>query len=117
MTLSEIIWEKINEVRNSKAQWSPEYLSEVLVDMSVLHASLTEKVAEFENAYYKVLDLAMQKEEKLSVARAEISAKAGEEYLTYKKAFNLEKSLVECIRSIKKFIKVRGEEKEVSYNQ
>ena len=115
-TITETIWESINEIEKKKENYDPAYLSEKLVDLSALYANLTQHIAELESQYFKVLNMAMEKDEKISSARAKIMANAGDEYLKFRKAQMLEKALIEEIRSIKLYIRVRQNEFEGSRN-
>jgi hypothetical protein len=113
-TISELVWEQINEIHIQKEKWDASYLSEKLVILSTLYANLSKHIADLENAYHKLLYVIAQEEEKIT--RAEIKAKAGDEYYRLRQAQLLEKSLIEEIRSIKKYIKVREHEAESAYN-
>ena len=114
MTISELIWAEINEIRNQKDNWDACYLSEKLISLTSLHASLTQHIAEMENAYHKLLQLTLESHTDIKFNRAESLCKASDEYLKYKKAVNLEKSLIEEIRAIKKYISIREREQQIS---
>lgn len=108
--ITELVWESINEIEAKKDNYDPAYLSEKLVDLSALYANLTQHIADLESQYFKVLNMAMEKDDKISAARAKVMANAGDEYLKFRKAQMLEKSLIEEIRSIKIYIKIRQNE-------
>lgn len=112
--ISDLIWNEINEIHEQKEKWDAGFLSEKLVIISTLYANLTKHIADLENAYHKLLYATMQGEEKIT--RAEITAKAGDEYYRLRKAQLLEKALIEEIRSIKKYIRVKEQEFEASTN-
>lgn len=113
-TISEMIWEKINEIGLNKAEYDPYKLSEDLIYLSALYGNLTQHIAEMESGYHKLLQLTLETHPDIKFNRAESICKASEEYLKYRKALALEKSLVESIRSIKKFIKLREQEQQQS---
>ena len=115
-TITETIWESINEIEAKKENYNPAYLSEKLIDISALYANLTQHIAELENQYFKVLNMAMEKEDKMSSVKAKIMANAGDEYLKFRKAQMLEKALIEEIRSIKIYIRIRQNEFSASSN-
>jgi len=109
-TISEMIFEVINEIRGNKEKWDGFYLSEKLVELTMLHSSLSSKIAEFQVAYNRLLDMALIEHPDWSAKRAEISAKAGDEFELLIKSIHLEKSLIEEIRSLKTYIKIRERE-------
>jgi len=113
-SISQLIWDEINDIHASKEKWDASYLTEKLVILSTLYANLTKHIADLENAYNKLFYIIIQEEEK--VTRAEIKAKAGDEYHRLRKAQMLEKALIEEIRSIKKYVKVKEHESETAYN-
>jgi len=116
MTISEEIFKILNEIRGFKDLLDMNTASDKLNDLSVWHASLTSHIAKKQNDYNKKLDNLLEENPKWSVRRAEIKAKAGEEYFELDKAIKLEKSLIEGIRSLKIWIKVRTSESETAYN-
>ena len=122
-TIREKIWAELNEINKQKENFDPVTLAEKLIVLSTLYGNLTSHIAEKENAYYKILDLSLgrvvQTEkgvQNVPFNRAEISAKAGNEYLELREAQALEKSLIETIRGIKKYIQIKSNEMESSKN-
>jgi hypothetical protein len=115
-TISDLIYAEINLINQTKEKWDAGYLSERLLSLSILYSNLTLHIAEMESAYYGVLRLALDKEDKISVSKAEIYARSGEEYAQLRKAQNLEKAVIETIRSLKKYIRVKEQEREASVN-
>jgi len=115
-TITEKIFAELEEIHKAKDNLDPSSLAERLVILSTYYANLTSHLADLESQYYKTLDLAMESEEKMTAAKAKIKAQAGEEYRKYLQAKNLALSLVEQIRSIKVFIRVKQGEWEASKN-
>jgi len=116
MTISELIWSEIDNINSQKDSWDAGYLAEKLIILSSYHANLTSHLAEMENRYHKALQLALESYPNLPYNKLESKVKAGDEYLKYKKAVNLEKSVVELTRSLKKFINIKTNEQYTSSN-
>ena len=115
-TITEKIFAELDEIHKMKDNIEPSVLAEKLVILSTYYAHLTAHLAELERQYYKTLDLAFESEEKMTAAKAKIKAQAGDEYRKYLQAKNLALALVEQIRSIKIFIRVKQGDYEVSKN-
>lgn len=112
--ISDLIWDELNEINSKKDELDAFWLSEKLVNLSVLYGNLTQHIAEAENAYHKLLQLTLDTYPDIKFNRAESICKASDEYLKYRKALALEKSVVETIRSIKKFIRLREQDQQQS---
>lgn len=116
MNITDLIWSQINEVNENKDNWDAGYLAEKLILLSSYHANLTSHLAEMENLYHKELQLALETYPDMPFNKLESKVRAGEPYLKYKKAVNLEKSLTEFLRSIKRYIKIQTNEQFTSSN-
>lgn len=106
-TISQLIWNELNEIHKDKGNYDPALIAEKLVNLSVLYANLTEKIAEFESQYIALVGMAQEKDPDRPYAKVEAEAKNTQEYFRLRKAQALEKALVECIRSLKKYLKVK----------
>lgn len=113
-TITNLINEEINDINSHKDNYDPAYLSEKLITLSVLYSNLTSHLADMDSAYYKLLQLTLDTYPNEKYNRIEAKVRASEEWLKLKKAQGLEKSLIECIRSIKKYIKIKTNEQESS---
>ena len=113
-TLSDNINEIINDINSHRGDWDAQYLAEKRIELSTWLANLNEKIAEFEHQYYVVCQMAIDKDPSLSFAKAQNMAKAGDEYLKLRKAQGLEKAVVEMVRSINRFIRLKENEQELS---
>ena len=113
-TIQKMIWEELNEIHKNKGNYDPSLCAEKLVNLSILYANLTEKIADFEYIYNGIIQLASDKDKERPYAKIEAEAKGSQEYYTLRKAQALEKALIECIRSLKKYLKVKTGEVESS---
>jgi len=116
MSIQELIWIEFNEINSKKDELDAFWLSEKLVNLSVLYGNLTSHIADMESNYYKLLQKTLEEKPDIKFNRAESICKASKEYLKYRKALALEKSVIETIRSIKKFIKLREEDQKQTNN-
>ena len=116
MSIQELIWIELNEINSKKDELDAFWLSEKLVNLSILYGNLTSHIADMESNYYKLLQMTLEEKSDIKFNRAESICKASDEYLKYRKALAIEKSVVETIRSIKKFIKLREEDQKISSN-
>ena len=116
-TISELIWEVINEISAKKGNFDPATLAEQLIILSTLYANLTEKIAEFENQYNGVIGMAIDAFPDKPQNRIENEAKRGSEYYNLKKAQALERAVIQIIRSSNKFIRIKEREQEASKYQ
>ena len=114
MDIAKIIRKKIDEINYNKELWSPGYLSEVCIELSSLHSSLTAEISQLENAYYRLEAAILLKGE--SAATAKILSRATPEYQAYHDVVMIERVLLEEIRSIKKYVSLRQNEYETSVN-
>lgn len=104
----------IKEVSAFKDLMDMNSASNKLTELSVLHASLTSEIAKSQNVFDILLNNMIYSSK--SVAEAKIKANATPEHLKLNELVNLEKSLVECIRSLKIWIKIRANEYQNSFN-
>lgn len=107
-----MIWDRINAIKN--AQGDAHQLAMYLVDISVLHASLSDKIADFEKAYTDKLGEMQDQNPGEPYNRIEMMAKRHEEYHTLRKAQALEKSVIEIIRAAKYLVKIKENEMSAS---
>jgi hypothetical protein len=112
MTITDEIYKILNEIRDHQDMMDGHVATGKLNELSVWHSSLVSHIADREHAYQKKLMEVMNEDEKRSVARSEVIAKASEEYLDYRKAVLLEKSVIEAIRNLRRWIDVRKNEQE-----
>lgn len=84
---------------------SPHVLADLLVKLTVLYASLSEELLAREFTYRPILHAHMLAE--TAASRAKIKAETTSEYRALREAQVLEKVLVEHIRSLKKSLSVR----------
>jgi hypothetical protein len=115
--IQDLIWAELSAINENKDKLDAFWLSEKLVNLSVLYGNLTSHIADMESGYHKLLQLTLDSNPDIKFNRAESICKASEEYLRYRKALALEKSVIETIRSIKKFIKLREEDQKISNYQ
>ena len=120
MTIREEVFSIINDIKANQDKWDGHYLSDKLVELTTWYCSLSSHIAELQGKHATDLDLAssvMVNGKEISSARAKIKAQAMNTYAELLKALALEKSLVEQIRSLKIYIRVRSEEQRiVSFN-
>lgn len=116
MTIREEINRITNEIKSKRDMMTPMIASDRLMELTVWHSSLTAHISEFQFKYNKKLSSILETDEKLPISKAEIIAKASDEYKQLDEALRLEKSLVEIIRSLKIWIKSRAEEYHISSN-
>lgn len=88
---------------------APHEMADLLVQLTALYASLSEEVITREFRYKSVLKAWHEKEQ--AASRAKIQAETTPEYREWKEAVTLEKALVEHIRSLKKGLDVRNNER------
>lgn len=106
----------LKEIRENKALLDGHIASEKLVELSVLHASLTESIAYGQQKYSQYLDELLEANPKYSVARAKIKAETSDLYLQKNYLERLERSVLEEIRNLRRYIKIREGENETAYN-
>lgn len=109
------IKQAIEEIQNYKDLMDCEQASNKLNELSVLHSSLTSEIAKAQNVFDVKLNEIM--DECDSVSLAKVRANATIEHYELDRLVKLEKSLVECIRSLKIWIKIRVNEWNNSFNQ
>lgn len=103
--------EQIHSVLDTSSQpnLAPHEMADLLVQLTALYASLSEEVLAREFRYKAVLRTHMEKEE--AASRAKINAETTGEYRDWREAQTLERSMVEHIRSLKKSLDVRNNER------
>lgn len=107
--VGDYINEILNDINQSRTNWDAQMLAEKRIELVSWLGNLTEKIAEFEHQYYTVISLAME-DPKMTHAKAQSKARAGDEYLRLRKAQGLEKAVIEMIRSINRYIKIKEDE-------
>lgn len=103
MTIRDKVNLILNEIASKRDMMTPLIASDKLMELTVYHSSLTSKIAEANHNYN--VKLAETLKDDLPVSKAEIISKASEEYRTLDEYIRFQKSLEECIRSLKIFIR------------
>jgi len=109
-----IIYEYLQEIKDS-SELQTGRASEMLVELSAYMANVVEEIRDATVQYNHRLSELLD-EPKMTVNKAEIKVKTMPEWERLEKAKGLEKTMTEVIRSLKVFIRVRGDEYEVSAN-
>lgn len=94
----------------------PYAASEELVKLSVEYASLVSRLAEAEVAYNRKMREYYEAHPELPANKINIHAKGGELYGVLRKLQAEEKGMLEIIRSLKKFVRIKEQEMETSRN-
>ena len=97
-------------------QLDPHSAAENLVKLSVEYASLVSKLAEAEVAYNRKMREYYEAHPELPANKVNIHAKGGELYGVLRRLQAKEKGMVEMIRSLKRFVRVKEEEFRQSSN-
>jgi len=107
------IQEKLNEIfqRMSEDNVYGDELSKFLIELAILMGAYGQAITDLERVYINK-QIEVMNEKDLSVGKSEIFVKATDEYNEWKKAKELEKALIETIRSIKYRIRILENEKE-----
>lgn len=113
-TISEMIWELINQIQANKDNYDPVTLSEQIINLSILYANLTSHIADKEHAYQHKLGEELDKDFEKPTNKIEMIARRSDEYRDLKKAQSLEKAVIQIIRATNKFIKIKSNEQEAS---
>ena len=103
---SELIETFRREIRDTDI--SRERAAELLNKLSALYGNVTEKIRETEMEYNKKFAATLATND--SVAKAEVLSKITPEYTNFKVARDLEKVLLEMIRSLKFYCKAKDNE-------
>lgn len=114
--IKDFIWKEINQIQSEKENYDPVILAEHLITLSALYGNLTQHIADLEHQYQCVLKLAIDQDPEKPYSKIESLAKSGDEYYKLKQAQGMEKTLIETIRSIKKYIAIKQHEYETSSN-
>ena len=102
------ILKQIERVKNEEVRSNPSRIADALVWFSSMYASMTEQLVDLELGYNR--ELVAQLQADISVAKAEAIAKTSTAYRDYLKGKQLEKALIEVIRSLKYWIRVKEDE-------
>lgn len=113
-TIQEMIWDCINAIQKNQSDQDPATLAQQVIQLSTLYANLTKQIADFEHAYQTRLGDLMDLSPTEPFNKIELAAKRFDEYHKLKTATALEKSCVQIIRAVNKYIKIRQNEEEVS---
>lgn len=108
-SVRQIAQELLNRVLNNPTM-PPGMAAQISNELSVLLGTIGEHVADLEWKAYGVMKLALEKEEDVSVARAELEMKASKEWLEYRKARALLNACEQTIISLRR--KASSEERE-----
>lgn len=115
MDTQQSIKQILEELKSGSATLDGHMASAKLIELSVWHSNLVEEIAQLQRNYIKKLDQILEENPKMSVARAKIKAEMTDEYYEMNKAERFEKSVTEEIRNLRRFIKIRENERENSY--
>ena len=113
-TIREIIWNEIDEINKEKENLDPVLCSEKLVILSTYYANLNKHLADLQDKFYKFHAMTMDANPEMSAAKLNIIVKAGDEYQRMNEAEKLDRSLLQVIRSMNKYIKAKAGEFESS---
>lgn len=113
-TITSLIWGSINNIKAEQESYDPVMLAEQIIRLSALYANLTSKIADFEYEYQAVLGAELDKDRDKAFNKVELAAKRTPQYLQYKKALALEKSVIQIIRASNKLIRIKENEQSVA---
>jgi len=91
-----------------KKELQPERAAKMLVEISALLGNINDKIVETEFKYSKVLLAELDIEQKAN--RAKIKAEISGEYLAKQEYRNIKELAIEMIRSLKFFLRAKGQE-------
>jgi len=107
ITIRDIIKNRQTEVRNSK-DLLPQRAAEILAELSALLGNCLDEIREADREYARVLLNYLDTETKAN--RAKIRAEISPEFQRKQEARNIKELCIELMRSLKYFIKSKGEE-------
>lgn len=116
--MEKTIREIINEYRSKLLHISDlqkEEAATILVELSVLYGNCIEEIRKRDQEYITKL-LEILQTEKMSVAKAQILVQNTNEWTNREIARGTKEALLEMIRSLKLYVRSKGEEWEVSRN-
>ena len=90
-----------NKVLNNVSSMFAPQLTEYACQLAVLLSNVGQEVADREVAYRKKLLAIIEEKPDLSFAKAELESQTSDEYLTYRKAKAVEKSIEETEKALK----------------
>lgn len=97
-------------------QLSPESCAEKLVVLSTYYANLNKHIADLQDKFYRFHAMTMDLNPEMSAAKLKVIVQASDEYRRKNEAERLEKSLIEVIRSLKRYVRIKEGEWESSKN-
>jgi len=115
-TIRDIIYKEIDEVNKEKDQFDPVLCAEKLVVLSTYYANLNKHIADLQDKFYRFHAMTMDLNPEMSAAKLKVIVQASDEYQRKNEAERLEKSLIEVIRSLKKYVRIKEGEYEASRN-
>lgn len=112
LTIRELVKERQKEVRNKDLQW--ERAAEILDELSSLLGNINDEIRQRDVAYNVTLLGFLNSEEKAN--RAKIKAECSKEYLDKREARDTKEVCLEMIRSLKYYIRAKGDENQQGRN-
>jgi hypothetical protein len=116
MNIEDLINDEINQIHKESDQWDAVLCAQHLVALSVYYSNLNRHLADLESAYHKFYKFTLDSFPEQSAAKLKIIIEASDEYERLNKARRLERSLVEIIRSLKRYTKAKENEYSASSN-
>jgi hypothetical protein len=107
VTTRELVEEIQAEVRDS-AELQPGRAADMLNRLTALYGNVLEDMTAADIAYNHVMSGALSSED--AANRAKVRAQTTPQYADMRRAHNLEKLTLELIRTLKAFVKAKGEE-------
>lgn len=113
MRIRDLVMAHVNRLQKVEDMHAGE-ASEILVELSALMGNVTTEIQQAQKAYtLKLIELL--DDSGMPVAKAKILAEGTDEWDRLETAKGLEKVIIETSRSLKYYIRVKGDEKELSY--
>jgi hypothetical protein len=107
VTVTEMVRAIRAEVRDTE-DLAPHRASDLLIRLTAIYGNVLDEVRAADMAYSEVLLAALNGDE--AAARAKIRAQVSPEYARAREAKDTEKLALELIRSLKHFLRMKGEE-------
>lgn len=104
------------EIRENKNMMDGAIAMEKAILLSTYQANLVEEIAIAQQEYSQALDLLLEENEKMSVSRAKIKLESFDLYRELNKKTKMSAVVLEEIRSLRAFAKIRQGEYEGSHN-
>lgn len=115
-TIQDMIWSSINAIRATDGK-DAVLLAREVVNLSCLYANLTDKIADFEQAYNVKMAWIQAQDIEKPFNKVEIESKITAEYYQLKKALALERAVIQTIRSSNRLIDLKEKEMQLAKYQ